>query len=44
MNSGVEQKQGRLVLFGHSYLQHIPFEGSPVFVLNLSQSSSLHSR
>jgi hypothetical protein len=23
MNSGVEQKQGRLVLFGHSYLQHI---------------------
>jgi len=24
MNSGVEQKQGRLVLFGHSYLQHTP--------------------
>jgi len=24
MKSGVEQKQGRLVLVGHSYLQHIP--------------------
>ena len=25
MNSGVEQKQRRRVLFGHSYLQHIRF-------------------
>jgi hypothetical protein len=30
MNSGVEQKQGRLGLFGARHLQHIPILGALV--------------